>query len=128
VLRATAQEFDRRLFHTLADALGLDVSSTDPERVRIAELLWGEVEDSEIFGALPGGPELRYRIVDIILALALALALAERLASATPTVLVIEDLQWADHSTLLGPASEKRTPAAHRVAPRGDVSILANEP
>jgi DNA-binding CsgD family transcriptional regulator len=72
----------------MADALGVSVRSTDPSRAQIAHLLRGETAGT---GA-----------VDPILAASeLMLALVDRLCAAGPTVVIAEDLHWADEPSLL---------------------------
>lgn len=94
VLRGTAQELERdRPFGVLASALAITGRSPDSERSGIANLLAHE----NVGAGLPvaQGPSERYRILESML------ALVERLAAAKPLVLALEDLQWADPSTLL---------------------------
>ncbi len=98
VLSASGDELERsRPFGMLADALAIRVGSPDPERAAIADLLRGEAaqgfEDSST--AIAAGPNLAYRVVEDIV------SLTERLASASPVVLALDDLQWADPSTLV---------------------------
>lgn len=72
----------------MADALGVSTRSPDPSRAQIAKLLRGETAGT---GA-----------VDPILAAGeQMLALVDRLCAAGPTVLIAEDLHWADEPSLL---------------------------
>jgi hypothetical protein len=72
----------------MADALGVSARPPDPSRAQIAELLRGETAGT---GA-----------VDPILAAGeLMLALVDRLCAAGPTVVIAEDLHWADEPSLL---------------------------
>lgn len=99
VLRAACHELERnRPFGVLADALAIGAASQDGERASIAHLLWGSdvaVADAVVASALTGRSALQYRALESVL------ALVERLAAAGPLALVLEDLQWADPSTLL---------------------------
>lgn len=86
-----------RPFGALIDALDLNRSSSDPTRAEIGALLSASVPVAESTRTV--APEFRERLIEDIL------SLVEESASAQPTVLVIEDLQWADAATL---ASVKR--------------------
>lgn len=93
VASGSGQELERsRPFGVLADALGLK-AGTDPQRAAIAERLRGEGADGP--SAVAAGPGAVYRIVEDVV------DLVERMTSAGPVVLAVEDLQWADPSTLL---------------------------
>lgn len=91
VLFGSARELERdRPFGVLVDALELEADSADGERAEIGRLLGAESPEG------PGqAPQLRFRVVDAIV------ALVERLATREPLVLALEDLHWADPSTLL---------------------------
>jgi DNA-binding CsgD family transcriptional regulator len=94
VLSARGHELERtRPFGIVADALDLRLGSPDPERAAIARLLWGDASGSTSGSA--ANPGSVHRIVEDIV------ALLDRLASAGPVVLALEDLQWADASTLV---------------------------
>ena len=94
VLRGTAQELERDLpFGVLASALAISGRWRDSERSGIANLLAHETVGAGL--PVAEGPSERYRILESML------ALVERLAAAKPLVLALEDLQWADPSTLL---------------------------
>ena len=93
VLRAAAGELERdRPFGALADALAIHRGSPDPDPVAVARLLRrGPV-------AAPEGPQLsglRFSLVEEFV------SLVERLGLGGPVVLALEDLHWADSSTLL---------------------------
>ena len=98
VLSANAEEIEHsRPFGILVDALGLQVGARDPERAAIAaQLRAGMNHGSDDSSAtIATGPGLAYRVVEDIV------ALMERLAATGPLVLVLDDLQWADTSSLL---------------------------
>lgn len=81
-----------RPFGAIADALGINAGSADPDRRRIARLLH---ESSETSRELRGDSgEAALRIEEAIL------TLLEQLAQCGPLVLILEDLHWADHGTL----------------------------
>lgn len=87
-----------RPFGALAGALGLRRSSADSRRAVIGELLaGGRTED-----APSSGTDLRYRVVEEIV------DLVEADCSQSPQLLVIEDVHWADTSTLLALRSMAR--------------------
>ena len=95
VASGRAEELERtRPFGLIADALGCARSAADPRRSAIAALLAGHGGgDGPV--TVSSDPGLQYRAVD-------ALAdLAEELALAGPLVLGLDDLQWADPSSLL---------------------------
>ncbi len=84
VLRGVAADLDRtRPFRAMAEALDAVVGSNDPKRREIAELLrYGE------------GPSAGHRIQEA------CIEVVEALAMAGSVLLVLEDLHWADPSTL----------------------------
>ncbi len=91
VFLGVARELEQdRPFGVLAQALGLESRSADPERAAIARMLTGETG-----GAAQGGPELRFRILETLI------DLVERLCADGPILLALEDLHWADESSLL---------------------------
>jgi DNA-binding CsgD family transcriptional regulator len=122
VLRGSAEELDRtRPFGVLADALCLDPSSPDPERASLGALVAaGQDLSGEPVGRLSDGPDLRYRIVENLV------ALLERLSSRQPVLVGLEDLQWADPSTLLALNVLVRRLKHHSVALIG--SLRASSP
>ncbi|MGH8905790.1 MAG: helix-turn-helix transcriptional regulator [Egibacteraceae bacterium] len=83
-----------RPFGVLADALGCRRRSPDPARSAIGRLITGDMGGGSD-GLLSSDPGLRYRVVEALT------ELVEDLASAQPVVLILEDLHWADPSTLL---------------------------
>jgi DNA-binding CsgD family transcriptional regulator/tetratricopeptide (TPR) repeat protein len=95
VVRGRAEELEQtRPFGLVAAAFGCERSAADPRRAAIGELL-----ASPMGGGGPvtvtSDPGLRFRAVDAFADLAEALALAE------PLVIGVDDLQWADPSSLL---------------------------
>ncbi|WP_436535336.1 ATP-binding protein [Actinoplanes sp. HUAS TT8] len=96
VLRGAAGELDAdRPLGPLAEALGIHRAHADRQGAAIARLL-----DET------GPAQLRYRLVDAVV------SLVERLSLAAPTVLVLDDLHWADETTLLA-VHHLRTRLAH---------------
>jgi len=95
VARGRAEELEQsRPFGLVAAVFGCERSSADPRRAAIAELL-----ASPMGGGGPvtvtSDPGLRFRAVDAFADLAEALALGG------PLVIGVDDLQWADPSSLL---------------------------
>jgi DNA-binding CsgD family transcriptional regulator len=92
-----AAELEReRPFGALVEALDLHPTASDPERAEIGHLLVGDrnpVEGSRL--SLAEAPALRFRVLEAVL------TLVERLSLSAPTVIAVEDLHWADPSTLL---------------------------
>ncbi len=91
-----AQELEwTRPFGVLASAFGCARSAPDPRRADIAELLaTGRNADRDPI-TVTSDPGLRFRVVD-------ALAdLVEELAVSGPLVIGLDDVQWADTSSLL---------------------------
>ena len=88
-----------RPFGALVAALDLRRSSDDPRRASIGEILSGAPP-----GDAPASPgaDLRFRVVDEII------DLVEADCSQAPLLVVIEDLHWADTSTLLAVRSMAR--------------------
>ena len=84
-----------RPFAALAVALGIHADSPDPERAALAAL--AESHDAPDAALLPGAPNpgLQYRVVEALG------ALVERQATRGPLLLALDDLQWADASTLV---------------------------
>ena len=89
VFRGAAHELEQSLpFAAIADALGLDPRSQDHDRATVANLLLGEGggDDSEL---------LRLRVVQAVI------DLIDGLCHDAPVVLALEDIHWADPSTLV---------------------------
>ena len=96
VAAGRAEELERtRPFGLLAAAFGCTRSSPDPRRAAIAALLAapGAGEQGPI--TVTSDPGLRFRVVDAVT------DLVEELALAGPVVIGLDDLQWADPSSLL---------------------------
>jgi DNA-binding CsgD family transcriptional regulator len=93
-LRGEGHPFERsRPFGVIVDALDLRRRSPDPRRAAIALLLSGDDERP----AARGGAQrdLRYQVVEEIV------DVVEGACGESPVLLVLEDLHWADGSTLL---------------------------
>jgi len=95
-----AEEMERaRPFGLLAGAFGCVSASADPQRVGIAGLL-------SAGGAIPvtvtSDPGLQFRVIDAFG------DLAEGLALSGPVVIGVDDLQWADPSSLVALAAMGR--------------------
>jgi len=96
VAAGRAEELERtRPFGVLASALGCARSAPDPRRAAIAGLLAvpGAGEQGPI--TVSSDPGLRFRAVDAFT------DLVEELALSGPLMLGLDDLQWADPSSLL---------------------------
>ena len=92
VVRGDADELGRdRPFGVIADALGLEPGSDDAARAELGQWIEGVVPAERSSGA---AVDVGFRIVDAII------SLVEELGSNTPAVIVLDDLQWADPSTL----------------------------
>ena len=96
VAAGRAEELERtRPFGVLAAAFGCARSSPDPRRAAIAGLLAAPAAGEQGPITVTSDPGLRFRVVDAFT------DLAEELALAGPLVLGLDDLQWADPSSLL---------------------------
>ena len=103
VAAGRAEELEQtRPFGLVASAFGCARSSPDPRRAAIAGLLaaGGDGERDPI--TVTSDPGLRFRAVDAFA------DLAEELALAGPLVIGVDDLQWADPSSLLTLAALSR--------------------
>ena len=84
VLRGAAADADRtQPFRAIAEALAVVRGSEDPRRRRIAELLLSDAAEATGF-------RIREACIDLV----------EQLALQSPVLLVVEDLHWADPSSL----------------------------
>jgi DNA-binding CsgD family transcriptional regulator/tetratricopeptide (TPR) repeat protein len=91
-----AAELERdRPFGALVEALDLRPTASDPERAEIGHLLVGDRDPVGSALSVAEAPALRFRILEAVL------TLVERLCLSAPMVLAVEDLHWADPSTLL---------------------------
>ena len=96
VAAGRAEELERtRPFGVLAAALGCVRSSPDQRRAAIAALLGAPAAGDQGPITVTSDPGLRFRAVDAFT------DLAEELALAGPLVIGLDDLQWADPSSLL---------------------------
>jgi DNA-binding CsgD family transcriptional regulator len=95
VVAGRGQDLERnRPFGLLADAFGCSRSSPDPRRAAIAALLATHDGDRGVT-TVSSDPGLQFQAVDAFL------DLVEALAGRGPLVLGLDDLQWADPSSLL---------------------------
>ena len=93
VLRGTAHPLERnRPFGPLVDALGLRPGAKDPRRAALGRLLTGE---SVVLTPGPTAGQLVFRAIEEIL------DVLERASDAGPVLLGLDDLHWAESSTLL---------------------------
>lgn len=96
VLRGRCGELEnRRPFGAIADCLGIDRRAAESKRASIARSLWGNNGETHTPSLLSLAPEAEYRIVEEMV------TLVEELSRSEPVVIVVEDLQWADPSTIL---------------------------
>jgi DNA-binding CsgD family transcriptional regulator/energy-coupling factor transporter ATP-binding protein EcfA2 len=84
-----------RPFAAVATALGTTPAAMDRDRAAIAALLDTHESDQGAAAASAPNPGLQYRVVEELG------ALVERLAAQRPVLLAVDDLQWADGSTLV---------------------------
>jgi DNA-binding CsgD family transcriptional regulator/tetratricopeptide (TPR) repeat protein len=96
VFRGAAEELERgRPFGVIADCLAIHESSADDRRAHVARLLDDEATHEDDEGWFGESPSTEFRIVEAVV------ALVEELSARSPVVVAVEDLQWADPSTLL---------------------------
>jgi AAA ATPase domain len=96
VAAGQAEELERtRPFGLLAAAFGCIRSAPDPRRAAIARLLAAPAAGDQGPITVTSDPGLRFRAVDAFT------DLVEELALAGPVVIGLDDLQWADPSSLL---------------------------
>ncbi|MDP8909145.1 MAG: AAA family ATPase, partial [Chloroflexota bacterium] len=92
--RAGARELDRqRPFGVIADAIGAERDSPDPDLARIAELLSAGGAEAGASGAARG-PELAFQLIELIV------DLLGGVSAEGPVLLALDDLQWSDPSSL----------------------------
>ncbi|MBA2625831.1 MAG: ATP-binding protein, partial [Acidimicrobiia bacterium] len=91
-----AEELARaRPFWPVAEALGCRPAAEDPQLRAVGELLLAEVSDRASPLERIAVPEQRFAALEALL------GVIEELAARAPLALVLDDLQWADPSTLL---------------------------
>jgi DNA-binding CsgD family transcriptional regulator len=91
-----AVELERdRPFGALAEAFDFRPTTADPERAEIGLLLVGDHDAAPRTISLDEAPALRFRVIEAVL------TLVERLSLSAPMVIALEDLHWADPSTLV---------------------------
>lgn len=96
VAHAKADEMEQtRPFGVIADALGCARAASDPRRADIAALLLTHERGDQGPITISSDPGLRFRAVDAFS------DLVESLARERPLVIGLDDLQWADPSSLL---------------------------
>ena len=84
-----------RPFGAILSALGIATDAPDAERAAIASLAEGQHEAAGGSGETSTAPGLQYRVTEALG------ALVERLAARAPLLLALDDLQWADASTMV---------------------------
>ncbi len=82
-----------RPFGPLAAALDLDPQSPDPDRAALGALL-GDAPSGGVPVLAVNIPEMRYRVIEALS------GLVEGMAAAAPTLLVVDDVHWADRATV----------------------------
>lgn len=96
VFQGAAEELERRRpFGVIADCLAIHHSTDDASRAHIARLLDDEAIQDDDAGWFGESPSTEFRTVEAVV------ALVEELSTGSPVVVAVEDLQWADPSTLL---------------------------
>jgi DNA-binding CsgD family transcriptional regulator/tetratricopeptide (TPR) repeat protein len=98
-----ADELERtRPFGAIADAFGCLLGAEDPRRSGVADLLSGRHEEGPGAVTVSSDPGLRFRLVDAFA------DLAAEWATAGPVLLAMDDLQWADASSVLALSAIRR--------------------
>jgi predicted ATPase len=111
VVAGRAEELERtRPFGLLAEAFGCASTSPDPRRTAISALLATHGRSNQGPITVTSDPGLQFRTVDAFA------DLAEELALSGPLVIGVDDLQWADPSSLLTLATVSRRLAYLQVA------------
>jgi DNA-binding CsgD family transcriptional regulator len=96
LFQGAADELEqRRPFGAISDCLGLGSRTADSRRAAITWLLGDDTGAGVDRSWLSETPQVEFQIVEA------AVALVEDLSARSPVLLVVEDLQWADPSTLL---------------------------
>lgn len=96
VLHGAAQELEQQFpFALMSACLGVDATSADVSRARVAEVLRGDAR----YG-LPGAQGASAGAVDFA-TVETMLALVDELCAQGPLALLLDDLQWADPASLL---------------------------
>jgi DNA-binding CsgD family transcriptional regulator/tetratricopeptide (TPR) repeat protein len=109
--RAKGEEMEQtRPFGLIAEALGCTRSASDPRRAEIAALLASHDTGDHGPITVSSDPGLRFRAVDALC------DLVESLVRERPLMIGVDDLQWADPSSLLVLATLCRTAAGLPVA------------
>ncbi len=111
VFRGAALELERRWpFGAIADCLAIRRSAADGRRAEIVRLLREEAPQGDGGSWFGDTPSTEFRVVELFV------DLVEELSARAPVALAVEDLQWADPSTLL---------VLHRLGRRiGQLSVL----
>lgn len=91
-----------RPFGVLADTFGVTASNPDPRRARIAALLAPHPDGGRDPVTVTSDPGLQFRVVDAFA------NLIEELALSQPLAIGLDDLQWADPSSMLSIATAGR--------------------
>lgn len=100
-----AEELEQsRPFGLMARVLGCHSSSPDPRRAEIAGLLAPQQHGGDRPITVSSDPGLQFRVVDAMT------DLVEALISSVPLLIGVDDLQWADHPSLLTLAALSRLP------------------
>jgi DNA-binding CsgD family transcriptional regulator len=116
VFRGGAHPFERtRPFGAVASTFDLSQRSPDPRRAAVGRLLAGDLDTAD--PRVGPAPDLRYRVVEEIL------DLVETSSARQPVLVVVEDLQWADGSSLLAIRS-----IAHDLAHAAVLLIVTTRP
>jgi predicted ATPase len=96
VFQGAALELERRWpFGAIADCLAIRRSAADHRRAEIVRLLQQEAPQGDGGSWFGDTPSTEFRVVELFV------DLVEQLSARAPVALALEDLQWADPSTLL---------------------------
>ncbi len=111
VLYGTADQLERdQPFGSIAAALAPVFGSADPDAAALADAISGQEGGVRPEASLIGTSDVGFRIVETIV------TVLERLAASGPVVLALDDLHWADPSTLRAVRSIARRLAERPVA------------